>query len=212
MQYNEKQQEIMTAAEILFANKGFSGTSVREIAEAANINVAMISYYFTSKEGLMEAIFHQRMSTVTERLESLANNTELNPFEKLEILVDDYINKLINQHRFHKLMYFEQRLDQNPAIMKLMSKLKKTNGDLVARLVKEGQDKNYFKQDIDVSLMMHTLIGTIMHSFMNREYYREAHGMQDLTDEQFIDDYKAILKNYMKDLIKSLLSNERAKN
>lgn len=46
MEWNEKQLHILNAAEDLFANKGFEGTSVRDIAQKAEVNVAMISYYF----------------------------------------------------------------------------------------------------------------------------------------------------------------------
>ncbi len=50
----------MNAAEKLFAVNGFDGTSVRDIAQEAGVNVAMISYYFGSKEKLMEAVFEQK--------------------------------------------------------------------------------------------------------------------------------------------------------
>ena len=53
--FNEKQIEILHVAEKLFAEVGFDGTSIREIAKIANINIAMISYYFGSKEKLLEA-------------------------------------------------------------------------------------------------------------------------------------------------------------
>ena len=43
MEYNEKQIQIMEAAEELFAEQGFAGTSVRDIAEKAGVNLAMIS-------------------------------------------------------------------------------------------------------------------------------------------------------------------------
>ena len=60
MEYNDKQVQIMEIAEILFAEKGFNGTSVRDIAEKANVNLAMISYYFGSKDKLLEALFGYR--------------------------------------------------------------------------------------------------------------------------------------------------------
>src|SRR4051812_15693665 len=104
MNYNEKQLEIISVAEKLFSEKGFAGTSVREISEAAGINVAMISYYFNSKEKLMEAIFTERTNRMTEKLETLLTNEKLTPFQKLEVLIDDYINKLIDKHKFYKLM------------------------------------------------------------------------------------------------------------
>ncbi|HNO01068.1 MAG TPA: TetR family transcriptional regulator, partial [Chitinophagaceae bacterium] len=43
----------MKKAEKLFAEKGYNGTSVRDIAEKAGINLAMVSYYFGSKEKLL---------------------------------------------------------------------------------------------------------------------------------------------------------------
>ncbi|MBF2093022.1 helix-turn-helix transcriptional regulator, partial [Flavobacterium psychrophilum] len=54
--FNDKQIEIILVAEKLFAEKGFDGTSIRDIAKTAGINIAMISYYFGSKEKLLESV------------------------------------------------------------------------------------------------------------------------------------------------------------
>ncbi|HEY1869709.1 MAG TPA: TetR family transcriptional regulator, partial [Chitinophagaceae bacterium] len=59
-EYSEKQVQIMEAAEELFAEKSFDGTSVRDISEQAGVNLAMISYYFGSKEKLMESLIKYR--------------------------------------------------------------------------------------------------------------------------------------------------------
>ncbi len=48
--FTDKQIHILDIAEELIAKKGYEGTSVRDICSKANINVAMISYYFGSKE------------------------------------------------------------------------------------------------------------------------------------------------------------------
>jgi len=50
-------QDLMTAAEAALANKTSKETTVREIAEAAGINKAMIQYYFGGKGGLIMALF-----------------------------------------------------------------------------------------------------------------------------------------------------------
>ena len=63
MEFNEKQIEIIETAEQLCAHKGVDGTSVRDIADEAGVNVAMISYYFGSKEKLLEALFTYRSET-----------------------------------------------------------------------------------------------------------------------------------------------------
>ena len=53
---NDKQLQILLVAEKLFAEKGFDGTSIRNIAKEAGINIAMVSYYFGSKEKMLEAL------------------------------------------------------------------------------------------------------------------------------------------------------------
>jgi TetR/AcrR family transcriptional regulator len=66
----DPKQEILAAAIGLFARKGFSATGVREIAQQAKVNIAMISYYFGSKRGILEAaldIFFQRYLEVAEQ-------------------------------------------------------------------------------------------------------------------------------------------------
>lgn len=50
MDYNQKQVQIFEVAERLFAENGYDGTSIRSIAKQADINIAMISYYFGLKE------------------------------------------------------------------------------------------------------------------------------------------------------------------
>lgn len=47
-------QKVVDAASLLFFQHGFHGTSVRDIAEKASVNVSLISYYFKSKQGLLE--------------------------------------------------------------------------------------------------------------------------------------------------------------
>lgn len=67
--------EILDAAEIEFANLGYAGTSLRNVAERAQVTQALINYYFGSKYGLFEEVFLRRGRLVSEerlqRLESL---------------------------------------------------------------------------------------------------------------------------------------------
>ena len=53
----DTRSRILDVAERIFADKGFSGTSLREIVGAAKVNVAAIHYHFGSKEALFEAVF-----------------------------------------------------------------------------------------------------------------------------------------------------------
>ena len=44
--------KILDAAEVLFADKGFNGTSLREITSYAEVNLAAVNYHFGSKKGV----------------------------------------------------------------------------------------------------------------------------------------------------------------
>ncbi|QLG87872.1 TetR/AcrR family transcriptional regulator [Chitinibacter bivalviorum] len=66
---------ILNAAEVLFIEHGFAGTSMRQITAAAAVNIAAVNYYFGSKDGLFQAVFERRAEPFA-RL-SLAKLTEL---------------------------------------------------------------------------------------------------------------------------------------
>ena len=68
---NDKQIQILEVAETLFAEKGFDGTSIRDISKVAKINVAMVSYYFGSKEKLLESLVLFKTSGLKEQLINL---------------------------------------------------------------------------------------------------------------------------------------------
>src|SRR5699024_5937672 len=69
----------MNAASLLFFQKGFHGTSVRDIAEEASVNVSLISYYFKSKQGLLEYAITEYYETYLKGLEEVIQQAESLP-------------------------------------------------------------------------------------------------------------------------------------
>ena len=62
--------KILDAAEQLFADKGFNGTSLREITGAAGVNLAAVNYHFGSKKELIKAVMSRYMDELSPALES----------------------------------------------------------------------------------------------------------------------------------------------
>ena len=137
MDFNEKQIQIIETAEILFAERGFDGTSVRDIADEAGVNVAMISYYFGSKEKLMEALFELRVGSVKSRVETLIKDNNLSPLEKVNMLIDEHIDRIMQKQCFHKIMVGVQVTNKNPAILKAANNVKIRNAEVVTELIKD---------------------------------------------------------------------------
>jgi len=208
MSYSDKQLQILETAERLFANKGFDGTSVRDIADEAGVNVAMISYYFRSKEKLMETIFEQRMGHIKMRVESLLKDDTHTPFEKMEILIDEHIERVMHRQQFHKIMFCEQILNKNPFIIKMVNDLKMRNMAVIHKLIEEGQKKRAFKKNIDLVMMLTTMYGTVSHSMVSLDYYREYNNLQEMPEAAYQEMFKKNLSNHIKALFKAILKYE----
>ena len=208
MDFNEKQIQIIETAEILFAERGFDGTSVRDIADEAGVNIAMISYYFGSKEKLMEALFELRVGSVKSRVETLIKDNNLSPLEKVNMLIDEHIDRIMQKQCFHKIMVGVQVTNKNPAILKAANNIKIRNAEVVTELIKDGQKKGVFKKKIDVVLMINTMVGTVSQTMMSQQYYREFNKQQDMTDGEFEGILKRRLSVHIKTLFKAILTNE----
>jgi AcrR family transcriptional regulator len=208
MEYNNKQLQIIETAEKLFATKGYNGTSVRDIAEDAGVNLAMISYYFGSKEKLMQAIFEERTRYVIVRIENLLKDDQLSPIEKIYALVDDYVARFCEKQQFFKLMLVEQMFEKNTVVIDSLNEMKKRNGEFIEKLIKDGQKKKAFKPNIDTVLLMNTMVGTITQSFISKDYYRFYHNLQKVPDEKYIAQLRTKISTHVKEVLKAILTYE----
>jgi len=208
MEYNDKQVQIMETAETLFAEKGFNGTSVRDIADKAHVNLAMISYYFGSKDKLLEALFDYRGEHIKLKLESMIDDKELSSLEKMNTLIDHYIDKIISQQCFSRIMAREQVVNHTGITGQLIFQMKKRNQELISRLIHEGQKKGEFKKNIDIPLMMATLIGTANTMVATQYYYRELNSLQSMSEEEFQKHIRKKLSQHLKKIFKAILTNE----
>ena len=84
--FNTKDR-ILGAAEELFAQNGFAGTSLRQVTSRADVNIAAVNYHFGSKENLVNEVFRRRMDEMSERrLSELRQAQEEHPNELEPIL------------------------------------------------------------------------------------------------------------------------------
>lgn len=82
MEERDAKERLVVAATRLFAQKGYAAVSIRLLAQAADVNSALVSYYFGSKEGLYKEVLKSQFSQVVSRIEAI--NKELDPIQRLE--------------------------------------------------------------------------------------------------------------------------------
>ena len=208
IEYNDKQAAIINAAEKLFAIKGFDGASVRDIAHEADVNVAMISYYFGSKEKLMEAVFERKSNNIRLKVENLLLDERLSHLQKVNVLIDDYVDKFIHQQQFHKIMMREQMIEKDTPIAGLIHELKKRNLESIRKLINEGQKSGAFKKNIDIVLMMTTMVGTVSQMITSQHFYKKMNNMEYMPEVEFQKHIRKKLSAHLKNLFKHLIVNE----
>ena len=205
MEFNDKQIEILNVAERLFAEEGFDGTSVRDIAKKANINVAMISYYFGSKEKLLEALVINRIGTMKLRLENLLQE-DSTPIEKIDKLVAYYINQINTNRSIYQILHFELSTKKREINTDAFTEVKKSNLKIMESIVKEGQIQGIFQPNINIALISPTIIGSLIYFHMNKPLYVDLFDLK--TDEAYENYIETTLTQHIQKTIKALLLYE----
>lgn len=204
-EFNDKQIEILHVAEKLFAEVGFDGTSIREIAKAADINIAMISYYFGSKEKLLEALVLYRISGMRLELENLFQEN-ITPTEKMEKVIAYYIRRINTNRCMYQILHFELSNRKREINLEAFTQVKNENLRLLESIVKEGQQQGLFQPGINVALLPPIIIGSYIHFNMNRVYYEKIFHLE--TDADFENYVFNDLTAHIQKTIKALLVYE----
>jgi AcrR family transcriptional regulator len=205
---SEKQLSILKVAERLFADQGFHGTSVRDIAQEADVNIAMISYYFGSKDKLLESIVKYRMKASQKFIQDLLVDDTMKPLDKIYAMIDRFINKMMGEQNFQCIMSREQLNSEKSPVRDLIWELKREMLGLMQPIVTDAQEAGIFHKDIDVVMLMTSLFGTIHQIIPAQKLLRNDPEFRDLDEATFKENLKQRLSIHLKKLFKAILTHE----
>ena len=155
----DKRANIIEAAEKLFSELGYEGASTRQIAKEAGANMAMINYYFGSKEGVFMEIMGQRVQDFKHQLHTI-KATEVSAMEKLLLVVERYASRILCNHTFHKMMHRELSLPQRPEMFTTIKNAMLENMLVIEEIINDGIEQGAFRK-VDVRMLIATVMGTI---------------------------------------------------
>jgi AcrR family transcriptional regulator len=196
---NDKKEMILDVAEKLFAEHGYDGTSTRMLAKEAGINIAMLSYYFGSKDKLFGALVERRLGQTREKIQSMAVQVD-DPWERLESVIDLYVEKMLSNHCFHKIIHREISLQQHGEMHQLITDSLLKNSQEVARIIHDGQEKKLFRQ-VDVEMTICTFFGTIRNLVNSSALAARLLNMENSAALLESPNIKSRLKTHLKDLM-----------
>src|SRR5690625_3364416 len=112
MKNNPSKQKVIQAESLLFFQKGFHGTTVRDIADKASVNVSLISYYFKGKQGLLEnavtGYYEEYLKLIKNTLQKVDGHSDL---DKLKHVIYAIIHYKQNHYQLSCFIHRELSLD-----------------------------------------------------------------------------------------------------
>jgi len=175
----DKKATLLKVAEELFAIYGFNGASTRMIAEQSGINLAMINYYFGSKEALYAAIFENRLLFIIQEIERIAQ-LELPPAEKLETYLRGYIHRIQTNQGFYRMESRQLTMLEQPSIIGLVNTSRSKAFSLIHTIIGNGVSLGVFREidtavfGLNVLYLLPTLF-TRPDSLFNQLGFSESH-------------------------------------
>lgn len=113
------EEKIKRAAKKLFTQKGYAATKTRDIAAEAGINIALLNYYFRSKEKLFDIIMLEHLQSFVQAMSVVMNDNDTTLEQKIEAFVANYIDLLIHQPDIPLFILSELRQHPKELVAKL---------------------------------------------------------------------------------------------
>jgi AcrR family transcriptional regulator len=151
--------KLLTAAEKLFARQGYAEISTRQIAAAAGLNAALISYYFGSKQALYYEIFETRLAEINLGIEQISWQSG-SAKAKLNAFLNTHIERYRLNSHFQRLLFREIAFLSQSPMKALVEKYLQHNMQQLKAIVDEGIASGQFKA-VDTSFFSISIMSLV---------------------------------------------------
>lgn len=155
----EVRANIIAAAEALFAERGFAGTSIRDIAQRAGVTGAMLHYYFGNKEKLYRAILEKAVAGIRSLILETAASQKSAP-EQLAQFIEADANYILKHANLTRIV-FREMLAGGKELVKIFQKYRVNNYAMLRGIIVEGAQRKELRQ-MDIDLAPISLMGMLM--------------------------------------------------
>ncbi len=204
----DKKDHILDVAERVFSELGFDGASTRTISGEAGVNMAMLNYYFGSKEGLFLAVFQRKIVSFQDLMKNLGNDGTMTAWNKIEKYIEMYTQRVVNNNCFQKMLYQELAMQRRGELSDQITEILMKNTSEVKKILQEGVNNGEFNSDIDVEMAIATIYGTKNFIVNSPQLTSKVFGFDIQNDKLLEERLKPRIETYLKKLLRSYLLNE----
>lgn len=193
------EEKIKQAAKLIFHQKGYAATRTRDIAQEAGINLALLNYYFRSKEKLFDIIMMESLQDFRQFIQAAFNDEETSLESKIETMVSNYIDLLI---------------DQPDIPLFILSEIRNNPQALIAKMNKESMAKSFFIKQFQQAVkegkiapihplhFIMNLIGMIVFPFVGSPIIKTVGGLKQEEFNELMQQRKVLIPKWLKAISK----------
>jgi len=192
-------QKILLAAKHEFVERGLEGARMQSIADIAEVNKAMLFYYYTSKELLYKEVLRSIFIQIFENVSTIIIS-EIDPQKKIEQFVDSYIKFIYENPDLPRLMLREiaggaENIRQVIAEIKHEKNLNVQSS--IITIINESIAAKQFLP-VDPKQTIISLIGMCLMYFIGKPLFEVALELQDIDEKQFLEERKNSIVELLK--------------
>lgn len=194
------EEKIKASARAIFMKKGYAATKTRDIAEHAQINLALVNYYFRSKENLYKQIMMETMQSFFAQVLKVFNDSHSSLEEKLNALASEYIDMLLGQPEMPFFLLNELQSNPDGFVNKMAAAAQIRESVFIKQLTERlGPDRI---REINPAHFMLNLMGLIVFPFIAKPMFSLVLGVDKESFKTFMLERKKMIPIWIMDMLK----------
>lgn len=190
------EQKIIEAARRLFTQKGYDAVKTRDIAREAGINLALLNYYFRSKEKLFELVMRGNMQEFFTSILLLINDRETSLEKKIELLVNKYIDVLSRNPALPLFVMTHMR--NNPQRLGFRAKFRDS---YLMKQVQEAVKQKKIAPITPANLIMN-IVGLTIFPYIGKPMLLHVNGMDERQFDELMQERRKLVPKWIDAMLK----------
>ncbi len=191
--------KIKQAARKIFHEKGYAATRTRDIAEEAGVNLALLNYYFRSKEKLFDIIMLETMSNFMRTVKTILADESSSLEQKIELYAVTYIDFLIKEENIPIFMLSEIRNNPKKLLDKIPLKELLENSAFIKQYQEAVAQGKITEPNVRHFFI--NLLSLVIFPFIGRPFLQEIHGLNDEQYFSLIEERKQLIPVWIKTMM-----------
>lgn len=195
------EEKIKAAARVVFHKKGYAATRTRDIAEEAGINLALLNYYFRSKEKLFDIIMFETIFGFMQNMAMVLNDEKSTLEKKVEMIAFNYIDFITKEPNIPIFMLSELRNNAGRLLEKLpIKQLIMTSAFF--RQHQEAVAKGKITEPNPLHFLMN-LLSLVVFPFIGQPLLQGISGLNETQFNQLMQERKKLIPVWIKAMMKA---------